>query len=223
MPQLRRPDYQPPQTRAGHAAPGGSPEGHVTATSLLPNAATGGPDAQSKPPSYRGRTVKGHCVEITRVVRCLGWREVLLSFWEAVYLFQYWILFFERQMSYVTKTPQGLWGVDTRLYFLSVLLNGAGICLWNLKGTAWMSSCQTEKETSTYCKSSLILCLLCLSLFVYHCQAIVLYNIVLCCMSRFSSIDLALYLNVVRDADWHKSRCSACCMQNPITRIAKCS
>lgn len=86
MPQLRRPDYQPPQTLACHVAPRGSPEDgrHVTATSLLLSDETGGPSALPKSPSYRWRTVKGHCVEVSEALRRwgvslgLGWRDANL-------------------------------------------------------------------------------------------------------------------------------------------------
>jgi len=67
-PRPRRPDHQPPQTRAFHVASiGTGPEDgrHVTATTPPPpplDATTGGPGALPKPPGYRRRTVKGHCV-----------------------------------------------------------------------------------------------------------------------------------------------------------------
>lgn len=69
-PQPRRPDYQPPQTLACHVAPTRSPEDgrHVTATSPPLNVETGGPGALPKPPSYRWRTVKGHCVEVSEAL-----------------------------------------------------------------------------------------------------------------------------------------------------------
>lgn len=86
MPQLRRPDYQPPQTLAYHVAPRESPEGarHVTATSLMLSVETGGRSALPKPPSYRQRTVKGHCGCIRGMRRCgvllgLGWRYVIAT------------------------------------------------------------------------------------------------------------------------------------------------
>lgn len=62
MPQLKRPDYQPPQTLAGHIAPRGIREDghHVTATSPPHNGETGGAGAPLRAPSYRCRTVKGH-------------------------------------------------------------------------------------------------------------------------------------------------------------------
>lgn len=69
MPQQRRPDYQPPQTLACHVALRGSPEDghHVTATYLLLSVETGGPGTLPKPPSYRWRTVKGHCGGIRHI------------------------------------------------------------------------------------------------------------------------------------------------------------
>lgn len=62
MPQLKRPDYQPPQTLAGHVAPRGIPEDgrRGTAASPPPNGEAGGAGAPLRAPSYRGRTVKGH-------------------------------------------------------------------------------------------------------------------------------------------------------------------
>lgn len=70
MPQPRRPDYQPPQTLACHVARGESPEDgrRVTAIILPLNAETGGRGALPKSPSYRWRTVKGHCVEVLEAV-----------------------------------------------------------------------------------------------------------------------------------------------------------
>lgn len=63
MPQLKRPDYQPPQTLAGHIAQRGIREHghHVTATSLPHNGEAGGAETPLRAPSYRRRTVKGHC------------------------------------------------------------------------------------------------------------------------------------------------------------------
>lgn len=65
MPQLKRPDYQPPQTLAGHIVPRGIREDghHVTATSPPHSGETGGAGAPLRAPSYRRRTVKGHCEE----------------------------------------------------------------------------------------------------------------------------------------------------------------
>lgn len=70
MPQLRRPDYQPPQTLAVRVAPRGNPEdGHrVTVTFLQRSVETGGSGALPRAPSYRCRTVKGHCTEVSQVL-----------------------------------------------------------------------------------------------------------------------------------------------------------
>lgn len=69
MPQPRRPDYQPPQTLAGHEAPRENHTGgcHVIATPHLLGVKTGGLGALLQPPSYRWRTVKGHCLEVLQV------------------------------------------------------------------------------------------------------------------------------------------------------------
>lgn len=87
-PQPRKPDYQPPQTLAGHVAPRGNPEDgrHVTATSLPRTVETGGPGAPPRAPSYRWRTVKGHCVEVSGDEEFRwaldGKKRFLISFWE---------------------------------------------------------------------------------------------------------------------------------------------
>lgn len=77
MPQLRRPDYQPPQTLAGHITPRGNRKDgrHVTATSPSHNGETGGPGSPPRTPSYRRRTVKGHCEEKLGP----GWRDKMVT------------------------------------------------------------------------------------------------------------------------------------------------
>lgn len=84
MPQLRRPDYQPPQTQAGSVAPRGNLEDgrHVTAASQPGDITAGGSGALPRTPSYRWRTVKGHCMRYQRrwgAMLGLGWGDTIAT------------------------------------------------------------------------------------------------------------------------------------------------
>lgn len=126
---------------------------------------------------------------------------------------------------WLSETPQGLWGVEARLYFLSIVLNGEGNLFMKLKGTAWIIKIQVlrllEKDRKRQCfnvalKTSLIHYHLCLLLFAYHCHVNVTTTV--CTLSTFSRAFRSIkasFSNVVRVADWYKCnhvdvQCVAC-------------
>lgn len=134
MPQLRRPDYQPPQTLAGHIAPRGMREGgrHVTATSPPHNGEAGGAGAPLRAPSCRRRTVKGHCEKglgpgrrdemITDLLGNTEPSSLPVAKDAMLYLpvleLSLWNSSDEgKGQVWLAVMPQGLWGVNVGLFF----------------------------------------------------------------------------------------------------------